>query len=192
MNFCLDCGRPNETSELYCPDCLALRAATGAMADEAAPEPYFDAPAEEPAPDFPEAAPVYAGSPAGEVPEPIVETSAPEEVRVVVDPNDGAYDRFVVENDFHVKRADEPSHGSNVIAFLYPIVGFVLYFAQRKAAPKMAGRVCMWSWLGILFYFLLIVAAVAAFVLIVYALVMAIAEGFGAVIEGLFVGMMTV
>ena len=174
MNFCLDCGKPNETSELYCPDCMALRAATGAMADEAAPEPYFDAPVAE------------------EVPEPIEETSAPEEVRVVVNPNDGAFDRFVVENDFHVKRADEPSHGSNVIAFLYPIVGFVLYFAQRKAAPKMAGRVCMWSWLGILFYFLLVAAAIAAFVLIVYAIAMAFAEGFSAVIEGIIEGMMTV
>ena len=182
MNFCLDCGKPNETSELYCPDCMALRAATGAMAADAVPEPYFD----EPAPDFPEATPE--APVAEEVPEPIVQESAPEDVRIVVNPNDGAYDRFVVENDFHKKRADEPSHGSNVIAFLYPIVGFVLYFAQRKAAPKMAGRVCMWSWLGILFYFLLIVAAVALFILMVYAIVMAFAEGFGAIIEGLLGG----
>jgi hypothetical protein len=189
MNFCLDCGRPNETDGLYCPDCTALRVATGVMSDDASTETYFEEPAAEPAPEFPESTPVFDESSVEEVPEPVEVASAPEEVRIVVNPNDGAYDRFVVENDFHVKRADEPSHGSNVIAFLYPIVGFVLYFAQRKAAPKMAGRVCMWSWLGILFYVLLIAAAVAIFILMVFTIVTAIAEGFGAVIEGLFEGM---
>lgn len=35
-----------------------------------------------------------------------------------------------------------------ILAFLFPIVGWILYFVWRGEKPKKAGAVCTWAWIG--------------------------------------------
>ena len=142
MKFCTECGKPIDSDDIVCDACRAQSAGADFWENPESPveDPYADLRYSETYDDPVVKAPVE---------EPVVEEKK-EEVRTApVDANTGDYHRFVQENNFRKLRPDEPSHGSDFLAFLYPITGFVMYFAQRKAAPKMAGRVCMWSWLGI-------------------------------------------
>lgn len=50
---------------------------------------------------------------------------------------------------------DKSSIGLNIISFICPLVGWILYFALRDNTPIKAGACSTWAWIGFGFAFFL-------------------------------------
>jgi len=50
-----------------------------------------------------------------------------------------------------VKSLDEPSILLNIISFLCPLAGWIIYFVQRGEKPNKAQTCCRWAWIGFAF-----------------------------------------
>lgn len=45
-------------------------------------------------------------------------------------------------------KKDEPSIGLNIVAFLIPLVGWIMYFTMKDETPRRASQVATWAWIG--------------------------------------------
>lgn len=52
-------------------------------------------------------------------------------------------------------KPDEMGAGWGILAFLFPIVGWILYFAWKNERPNAASQVAKWAWIGFGIGFLL-------------------------------------
>ena len=43
---------------------------------------------------------------------------------------------------------DNPSTGLNIISFLIPLVGWIMYFSKREHTPNKAKACAKWAWIG--------------------------------------------
>lgn len=57
---------------------------------------------------------------------------------------------------------DEPSTGLNIFSFLFPIIGWVLYFVYRDKSPIKAKSCSKWAWIGFGVGFVLNIIAIGA------------------------------
>ena len=46
------------------------------------------------------------------------------------------------------QREDQPSTGLNVLAFLFPLIGLILYLSYKKTAPVRAKAIEKWTLIG--------------------------------------------
>lgn len=67
----------------------------------------------------------------------------------------------VSENRVYVK-PDEMGAGWGILAFLFPIIGWILYFAWKSERPNAASQVATWAWIGFGVSFVLNLIAMAA------------------------------
>lgn len=44
---------------------------------------------------------------------------------------------------------DKPSVGLNILSFLIPIVGWILYFVYRDDQPNKAAACSKWAWISV-------------------------------------------
>ena len=65
-------------------------------------------------------------------------------------------------------KEDEPSTGLNVISFLFPIAGWILYFVFKEDRPNRARACSRWGWIGfgvgfvLYLIFIILIVAVSA------------------------------
>lgn len=92
----------------------------------------------------------------------IVESN--QDISAVIDEEPVDPMRFVKENNFQEAPLvyDKQSGGINFISFLYPIVGFVLYFDVRKNKPKEAHGAAVWAWFGVIIRLVVFILLVVA------------------------------
>lgn len=45
-------------------------------------------------------------------------------------------------------KKDEPSIGLNILAFLIPLVGWIMYFSMKEETPRRASQIATWAWVG--------------------------------------------
>lgn len=57
---------------------------------------------------------------------------------------------------------DTMAVGWGILAFLFPIIGWILYFAWKKDTPNKASSVATWAWIGFAVGFLLNFVSVLA------------------------------
>ena len=48
---------------------------------------------------------------------------------------------------------DKPSFGMNLLAFLFPIVGWIYWGVTHNRTPKKAKSACTWAWIGFVISF---------------------------------------
>lgn len=53
-----------------------------------------------------------------------------------------------MEND-QLKNEDKPSIGLNILSFLLPIVGWILYYVFRDDRPNKASACSKWAWISV-------------------------------------------
>ena len=46
------------------------------------------------------------------------------------------------------QQEDQPSTGLNVLAFLFPLIGLILYLSYKKTAPVRAKAIEKWTLIG--------------------------------------------
>ena len=68
---------------------------------------------------------------------------------------------YVFENGGYTK-LDEMGAGWGILAFLFPLVGWILYFAWKSERPNAASQVAKWAWVGFGVGFLLNLIAMTA------------------------------
>lgn len=51
-----------------------------------------------------------------------------------------------IDTSEHLKKNDRPSIGLNVVSFLFPIVGWILYFVVKSTTK--AKSYAKWGWIG--------------------------------------------
>ena len=59
-------------------------------------------------------------------------------------------------------KPDEMGAGWGILAFLFPLVGWILYFAWKSERPNAASQVAKWAWIGFGVGFLLNLIAMTA------------------------------
>lgn len=67
-----------------------------------------------------------------------------------------------MSNNQMYRKTDEMGAGWGILAFLFPIVGWILYFAWRNERPNAASQVAKWAWIGFGVGFVLNLIAMAA------------------------------
>lgn len=79
-----------------------------------------------------------------------MQPARPYEAGTIAYGNGGNYSQpqnYTPDNKSHFK-PDEMSAGWGILAFLFPIVGWILYFAWKDERPNAASQVAKWAWIG--------------------------------------------
>lgn len=50
-------------------------------------------------------------------------------------------------NNLH-QEEDQPSSGLNILSFIVPIAGWIMYFVFKSKTPKKAKSCAKWAWIG--------------------------------------------
>ncbi len=58
----------------------------------------------------------------------------------------------VATNEGEMNPEDQPSIGLNILSFLIPIVGLILYFTMKNSTPKKASAIIKWTIASIIIY----------------------------------------
>lgn len=58
----------------------------------------------------------------------------------------------VATNEGELNPEDRPSIGLNILAFLIPLVGLILYFSMKGSTPKKASSIIKWTIASIIIY----------------------------------------
>lgn len=53
-----------------------------------------------------------------------------------------------MENE-QMENYDKPSVGLNILSFIFPIVGWILYFVYRDDRPNRASACSKWAWISV-------------------------------------------
>lgn len=69
---------------------------------------------------------------------------------------------YVPNNNGYVK-TDEMGAGWGILAFLFPLIGWILYFAWKGERPNAASQVAKWAWIGFGVGFVLNLIAMASY-----------------------------